>query len=265
MRRPFIGIAIIGIVGCEPARSPGSSFAPIPSELTGEIERVRTLGREIHEYDVATAIATDALEVAKVRLDDAGILGFVTMAAEDGFHTSFVTGTPAGAAQTHEVIHAPGGKPVLKAFDPPQPLDPGRAARFHATVTARKAHCQPTDRPRNAVVLPADRLGGTGWLVWLLIATTDANEVPLAGHCRVHVSKDGMAIIATSPLSKTVLVDRRQAPPGGTVEAFGITHFGRTPNETHVATSLTYRVPLVVATNDAMWWLDGDRIKYSAR
>lgn len=251
--------------GCEPARSPESSFQPIPRELVREIESVRKLGREIHEHDREAAIATDVLAAADVRGDELGILGFVTMAAEDGFRTSFVTGTPAGAAQTHEVIHARGEKPVLETFDPPQPLDAGRAARFRATITARKAHCQPTERPRNPVVLPAERLGGSGWLVWLLVATTDPREVPLAGHCRVHVSEDGTAIVATSPLSKTVLVDRRQGPAGSVVEAFGVTHLGHAPNEAHVATSLTYRVPLIVATRDAMWFVDGDRIRYSAR
>jgi hypothetical protein len=255
MRRWIYLGALGSLLGCEPPRA---ANAPIPSDVAPAIERVRVVGREIYELDHAAANAADTLTAARPSGDDR-VRGFVTMLSAEGFRTSFVDAT---GAQLHEVIEAKGGHPTLTPYDPPQPLDAGRAAMVRAIATARKAPCQPTARARNPVVLPAERLGlGSGWLVWLLIGVVDPREVPLAGHCRVHVSADGGTIVKTTPLSKTVVVDVK-APD---LEAFGITSLDPLPNEAQVATSLTYDVPILVATERALWTIRGDRVSYTER
>jgi hypothetical protein len=53
---------------------------------------------------------------------------------------------------------------------------------------ARKAGLELCASPYNAVVLPASLRGETGWLVYLLAATTEPGRKILTGHLRVHSS-----------------------------------------------------------------------------
>lgn len=244
------------LLGCGPP-TPQVAKAPVPTELRRWVTLASSLGREVHLHDRAAAQATDLLLADKAKVDPR-VRGFVTFSATDGMRTSFAAEIDGVVVQFHEVVAAEGVAPKLTHHVPPQPLDAQRASKFRAMQTASAAKCQPTERPRNPVVLPAERLNGKGWLVWLLVTTTDPHEVPLAGHCRVHVTDDGRSIVETTPLSKTVLIARI----GPDTKALVVTHFGATPDETHVATSLTYRMPLAVLTGKTGWTVEGDRIEY---
>jgi hypothetical protein len=128
-----------------------------------------------------------------------------------------------------------------------------------AKELARKAGLEMCASPYNAVVLPASLRGETGWLVYLLAATTDPSRKILTGHLRVHVSADGATILAATALSKSCLVADGQ--PGIEPEGLYVTHLlDPNPIETHVFTSLLYKLPLLVVAGGKKWMVFGDRI-----
>jgi hypothetical protein len=179
---------------------------------------------------------------------------------------TFVGGT-AQSAEARYVVHVTASTTDVETIDPPRPLEPEAAAMFRARDVvnrsvkkfAQQAGIEMCASPYNAVVLPASLRGETGWLVYLLAATTDPNRKVLTGHLRVRVSADGTTVLAVTALSKSCLL--ADAQPGLEPEGLILTHLlDPNPIETHVFTSLLYKLPLFVVAGGKKWMVVGDRI-----
>jgi hypothetical protein len=259
-------LVVLGMVAACGGAKPNSAPAPhVPDEQFAALERAQTIGRAIYSDDEASARATDAMIAAHVSPES--VIGWVTQARGDGrYDVTFVGGT-AEAAEARYVVHVTATAADVENIDPPRPLDAEGAAMFRARglaarsvkELAQKAGLELCASPYNAVVLPASLRGETGWLVYLLAATTDPNRKILTGHLRVHVSADGASILETAALSKSCLVV--DGKPDVKAESLYVTHLlDPTPIETHVFTSLLYKLPLLVAAGGKNWVIDGDRI-----
>ena len=98
------------------------------------------------------------------------------------------------------------------------------------------------------------------WLAWLLVATTDANVVPVGGHYRFRISADGRTLIRRDALSASCLsLNKTQdAPAGGQPVGLAASHIvSDHPVETHVFLSLLNRIQIYVAAGDKLWNVNG--------
>jgi hypothetical protein len=145
----------------------------------------------------------------------------------------------------------------LERLDPPAPLTASLQGHFRAREAAIRSPFKRFTKDVNTVTLPASLLGKSGWLVYLLAATTDPREILLGGHSRCHVSEDGETVLAVEPLSMTIL----RMPIDSQVE--GVTHMLTDwPLETHVFASLLYRRTLPIITRVGLWEVNGVTITF---
>jgi hypothetical protein len=113
-------------------------------------------------------------------------------------------------------------------------------------------------RTYNTVVLSDVRGGQVVWLVYLLAASQDADDVVLGGHYRVTVNANGTEILKSEPLSKSCIVGKRDKGAAGLM----VTHvLDPEPIETHVFASLAYGVPIYVATEKGSYAVENGRIR----
>lgn len=262
MRNVLVLLWVAACGGAPPNGSPATPTTDVPSPALG---RAQSIGRAIYSDDDASARATDAMIAAHVPADS--VIGWVTQArGGDRYDVTFVGGT-AEAAEARYVVHVTATGADVETLDPPRPLDADGAAMFRARnlvarsmkELAQQAGLEPCAPPYNAVVLPAALRGETGWLVYLLAATTDPNRKILAGHLRVRVSGDGTSVLEATALSKSCLV--ADGKPDIKTEGLYVTHLlDPTPIETHVFTSLLYKLPLLVSAGGRNWLIDGDHI-----
>jgi hypothetical protein len=247
--------------GC--ARSkPASNPGPTPIELTAEDRQVlpvvERLGKAIYENDNVSSRATDM--VLPVVGKDAPLAGWVTTSVPEGWRVDFYQSADAGYTSYYRVtFKLPLSEASMTKLEPPEPLDANATAMVRARETAQKAafpRCK--NRPYNHVVLPAELLGRSGWLVYLLAAHVRTDEVVLGGHARVHVSADGTQMLETFALSKGCLVGPADAEglqrEGIVVSTLVANH----PLETHVFLSLLHKVPVhvIVPSRNAVFVVD---------
>jgi hypothetical protein len=103
-----------------------------------------------------------------------------------------------------------------------------------ALPTARKTPIPRVDALYNDVVLPAEVIGETGWLVYALAATTNAEEMLVGGHTRIKVSADGTTVEEVFPFARTNL----RARAGEAVTKVTLTHMvSQTQLEHHVSSA----------------------------
>jgi hypothetical protein len=230
-------------------------LGPPPADLAPAVEDAIRIGRRLYEEDHAAWRATDAVLASRPK--DPRVRGFVTdRLADDRVRVTFHD----RANSLFEVVEA-GGKPVVSAIDPPQPLDAGRLARVRALDSVSSMALDPVAPLYNPVVL-ATPGNDPKLVVYLLVATKDVNEIPLSGHHRIVVSGDGMRVLGALPTSKSVLITNLRDAPGK-VEALTLAHVTTdAPLETHVWTSLTYGYPFVVATRRGIFVIEGTKIRY---
>jgi len=236
---------------------PPDRFRLGPDAITGELAEM--VGISIATCDLLAEQAHDLLQARLGAGGDPRALGWLVYPDQDDRWLVVFVGRLRGVAVAlHEVRigrQSPAGE--LTAVEPPRPLTPEYAAMFRARQTAARAAHRRCTADVNPVVLPAPRaLGVDGWLVYLL-AAVKSSEVVLAGHDRVLVSRDGGRILSYGELSSTCL----RAPAPGSGATLGVSHsIGSQPIETHVYTSLRYRVPLQVTTGKGRWIIRGRKI-----
>lgn len=265
-------------VGCatepaHPAAPPPATVAPVvasaasarPALPPGASEGVRQaslLGELIYRQDGWAARATDRLAQEHVLDHDDRLRGWVITHEGDGGTAHFIGAGGAGLATLYRVVFS-GPLPNnerLERLDPPAPLTASLERHFKARETAIRSPFKRFTKDVNTVTLPASLIGKSGWLVYLLAATSDPGEILLGGHTRCHISEDGETMLAIEPLSKTIL----RLPIDSQV--VGVTHMVTDwPLETHVFASLLYRRPILVATQMGLWEVNGTVITFKGQ
>ena len=148
-------------------------------------------------------------------------------------------------------------------LEPPQPLLSQDLEMFNARQTVLRAMPKSCPSPYNTVVLPGSMADFDGWLVYLLAASADPNQVPVGGHFRARVSSDGTTLIAMDPLSKSCLTLSLTADTGKRVVALYMTHvMSDAPTEAHTFLNLLYGVDFYVATQTSVWGISNGMIRY---
>ena len=138
----------------------------------------------------------------------------------------------------------------------PDPLHEEELTAWQARQVAISRELPSCGQTYNTVVIPP-RVAGDDWTVYILAATTDPSQVVLLGHHRVRVSSDAQKVLKFESLSQSCLVVEKRAD----AVAMTVTHvLGPHPIETHVFTSLSYRQPLFVGTQNGVYEVDGARI-----
>ncbi len=226
------------------------------------ISETGRLGTAIWRQDVAAARATDALLAASGGQPPQGLIGWIVIPEGDGQRVRFLSGEISAPQAFKDVVI----DSQLKAgavIDVAEPaLSADEIAQFAARNTAAQAIGPLRCAARyNAVMLKDPE--GSGWLVWLLASTTQANVVPMGGHYRFHISADGQTVEKREQLSGGCLdMDRSQAQRGGqTVGLVTNIVVAPQPLEVHVYLSLLNRLPIYAMAGDKIWEVQGARIR----
>ena len=238
----------------------------MPEDLRDSIQRAADLGRQLYALDTVAAIGTDVM-LANVKDPVAlGLVGYLPIrdgdddgAPIDSFSVIFFTGDDPPRIAL-EVGVAPGRTPELRSFDPPKDMSEGVAMLARARRLALEALPERA-QPLNPLVVPAEGIGETGILVYLLAGTQQPNVVVLGKHYRVRLSEDAASVQAMEPLSKSVIELPTVSPEGTAVESLFVTHIvSDFPLETHVLASLQAKLPIYVATKRGLWRVAGAEI-----
>lgn len=230
-----------------------------PEHVRKTVRDAEKLGQAIWRFDTAAARASDALMGS---VPDQLFGWVVTDDSADGgaLHVHFLVWAGADLEVRYRVrIGGERAPPVVEIMDPPIALAAHVRGPATALRTARKTPIPRVDAPYNEVVLPAELIGETGWLVYALAATTNAEEMLVGGHTRIKVSADGTTVEEVFPFARTNL----RARAGKDVTKITLTHMvSPTPLEHHVFLSLLYKQYLRVLTELGAWDVEHGRILY---
>jgi hypothetical protein len=224
---------------------------PIPEHLRPSVERAIRVGREILAQDEVTARAMDLFLARVPEPDRSGYRGWITIPGP-WWKVAYVfesDGKPQvrfeAAFPREERLES--ARPGFQRIEPPRPLDDEERARFQALQTvlkSRPARCGPT----NPVVLPATLADEKGWLVYLLYATTEVKVRISGGHTRFRVSEDGTRVVESTTLSQCLAGQPATNAGEQLVELVVGTPLFDAPNEGHVFTAMSNRLPLHLLT-----------------
>jgi hypothetical protein len=236
-----------------------SQDAPPPQVEAWPLAKVQTLGQALYDQDVAAARATDALLARFGGTPPSNLAGWIVVGEGRAQTVRFLTrdGDSVRPGWDVPVRNGRAGQ-LAEATDPALP--PEQQAMFRARMTAAQNIGAMRCSPRyNAVVL--DDPDSDGWLVWLLASTSQADQLVLTGHYRFRISADGADVLRRDQLSATCII---QPVPAGQGQMVGVTvsHIvSPLPAETHVFTSLLYRLPVYVVAGDKLYAVEGARIR----
>jgi hypothetical protein len=236
-------------------------------ELQDKISQSEMLGHMLYAHDIPAAIATDVMARKIGDLSKANLSGYLVFREGDdqgrpqnSWLVTFYKDYPELKA-TYKIRVTPGNPPGthLEQIDPPKPVGELELALFKARQSAIKAVPHIT-QPLNPVVLPADVIGESGFLVYLLASTTKPGVLVFGKHYRVLISADGREVKRFEPLSNSAL---EMPPPnqGGQPVAAYVTHvLGEWPLETHVFINLLHRTDVLVMTGKYLWRIHEGKI-----
>jgi hypothetical protein len=215
------------------------------------------------------AWATDAMFREKILPDDTRIRGWVTLPVGDGWEVRFVGKEKSTLLLLYTVEFkkfSPKSAKVIKHQKPEMPAGDTRTMFLARSLAPRSKKFKPFTNRYNSVVLPAKLVGAKGWLVYLLAASTKADEIVAGGHYRVLVSPSGGKVLKVEPLSKSFLVikkpkDTQDKKLVGPYMSHLVTNC---PFEIHVFLSLLHKTPLFVGTKTGAWQVNGEEISFLA-
>jgi len=235
---------------------------PPPAIREFDLETLSRLGREIYRHDQLAWAATDVVvaKVGQARMTLEGCRGWVVDTSGAAPLVRFVRKSAAGGEAAYDVRFPEDADPV---FEVPtdRKLTPRQSSAQAALLTAFapfQAGKYPMCRVRgdyNFVVL--DDPSGDGFLVYILRPKDNADSIPIGGHYRISVTRDGKAIKQVDRLSADCLTMTRSEPKGqgGEAVAIAMSHaVSPTPLETHVFLSLQEDLPFYVVTKDGRSW-----------
>jgi hypothetical protein len=241
---------------------------PIPSDLSANIARSVEIGKQLYVLDKVAALGTDVLFANEQHPEKQGVVGYLPLREgddegrpRDSFLVSFFTGDqPPRIA--YDVRIQPDVQPAFQAHSPPREV----SAEIAALIGARQAAVAAmpnTHQPVNPVLLPAELMGHSGVLVYLLAGTKQPDVAVFGKHYRAIVALGGTNVSSMTPLSNTALEVPTRAPNGTHAEGLWVTHVVTTyPLETHVFTSLLHKKPVYVSTQRGLWRVEGDEISF---
>jgi hypothetical protein len=235
---------------------------PSPAQLEA-VKAAEALGGAIYAQDDAVARASDALSAAVDAERRAQVIGWVVRSDKESQLVTFVGKREGKYFAVFQVDVKPGQALQVVTLDPPRPLISPDLEMFNARQTALRAMPKSCPSPYNTVVLPGSMAAFDGWLVYLLAASADPNQVPVGGHVRARVSSDGGTVIAMEPLSKSCLTLSLTSDTGEHVLALYMTHLmSDAPTEAHAFLNLLYGVDFYVATETSVWGITKGAIRY---
>lgn len=250
--------AIIG--GLFLATTAGAQEVTPPPIRAFPIATIEALGREIYRQDTAAWVATDAITPLMQDFSKAHVVGWIVTPNGDGERVRFLRETGQGLEAYYDIdVDAQFHTRVFQAPDPHLTAD--EIAAFNARQTAGRdlpTVCRPG---YNSVV--AKDPEGDGWLVWMLAPTPASGTIPVGGHYRFTISRDGKTVAQRDALSASCMVmDPKQGIPKGSKPAgVFVTHIvSPTPVETHVFLQIQAKLPMFVVAAGEIWKIDGGHI-----
>lgn len=226
-----------------------------PSIRVFDIKTIQALGQHMYRQDQEALKATDILLAKHTpkELTDAKSKGWIVDETSQGDVVRFLREGTNGLEAAYDVTFSRDAKPALN-----EPEKRILTAEEIAQANARSLavenftfHC--SNDPTNTVAF-RDPMG-EGWLVWVMSATQDPNQLMLGGHIRFTISADGKSVIRKDALSKSCNILSRKGPNGEVPVASFFTHIiSDTPVETHVFASLLYDSNFYVGTMDRSVW-----------
>jgi hypothetical protein len=158
----------------------------------------------------------------------------------------------------------PGASATVERVEAAQGPTATELAMWRARKSALAVKVDRCSESYNTVVLPGDTANLSGWLVYLIPATTQPGRLLVGGSYRIHVSPQGDKVLRVTSFSKSCLAmaaPRRQA--GGKAVGAFFTHLvSETPVETHVFLSKLHRQPFYVGTARGVWKVADDTITF---
>ena len=206
-------------------------------------------GLRIYERDRAAWLATDA--ALAIGLEQTKARGWITIRTDHGWLVRFVARCEERFCSVLDV-RLDGARAVARLLDAPAPLSSREHIAWKARQLAISTDYRQCRQRYNTVVIPP-RGQDTEWTIYLLAATEDPSAVVLTGHHRVTVSSDGTEVRKNEALSKSCLIMPRNLITAAVI----VTHLGPHPIETHVFTSLNYRLPIIVGTKSGNFAVEG--------
>lgn len=225
---------------------------PVYDEAKLRVAEAR--GREIFLKDMVAARATEVVGIPK--LEASATAGWITVGSDAEWQVRFVGPCAAGTCSYFDVdFDLRNEKEELHEHAEPVVLPAEHLAQWKAIEQAYDSELMVCKPAINTVVLNAD---DGSFLVYMLVATTDADLLVLAGHHRLTVSADGEKLEKIEALSDGCLEVERDDS-----EAIGIVHLSNNePTEAHVFTSLLYQKQLYVRTEAGIFSVEGPQINF---
>lgn len=247
----------LGLAG--PGAAIGQEVPPTPVE-SWSLDKVQRLGQALYDQDIVAARGSDALMARFGGRPPENLTGWIVVGQGRDQTVRFLArdGDAVRAAFDIQVRNGRAGV-VTEVTDPILP--PEQLAMFAARMTAANNIGPLRCSPRyNAVVL--DDPDSDGWLVWLLASTNQSNQLILTGHYRFRISADGTAVLRRDQLSATCIIQTVPPEQRGQLAGLTVSHIvSPLPVETHVFTSLLYRLPIYVVAGEKLYGVEGTNIR----
>lgn len=232
---------------------PPKGARPIPAQFVENVRQSELLGKKIFAHDAWAWVASDMVEARGWRKK--GVLsGWVVQDNPVGATVHFMSKADPSISLVRVVFPEFGISNAI-VDENPQPLSDTMRSAVKARSAALQAKFPVMSERYNTVVLPASLVGKQGWLVYMLAATTNPDEIILGGHTRIWVSSEG-EVKDVFPLSKSIIrnVKPQNGPNGEKLDSMFVTHLvTEFPVETHLFFVLSYNIPLAVATQSGLW------------
>jgi hypothetical protein len=247
------------------------SGADVSADMLAEIDRAVCIGSEIYAQDSVSALATDLMLANVKDPRGQGLRGWIAVRessaviASGGWLVYFYDSGHPPKLRYLARINTARHEASFEPLSPPEEPTPKLLAAIRARQTAIDALGMP-EGPINPVVLPADFVGQRGFLVYLLLGTTEPKLAVFGKHHRVIVSEDGMRVEQMTALTKTNIAVPygKDVKAGETPASLMITHLlSETPTEIHVFVGLQHRLPVYVATpSRRIFAVEGTRVRF---
>ncbi|MES2625439.1 MAG: hypothetical protein V4628_09180 [Pseudomonadota bacterium] len=222
------------------------------------LRQTESKGYDLFIHDFLAANATNIVSVERLQNSDAR--GWIVVADGDNWKVRFVGDCDESVCSSFDVaFNLEEQSSRLTEFEVPEIIPDEQLAQWKARQLALESDVQRCSETYNTVVLEGLDGAEPVWEVYLLAATRDPNIVVLGGHHRITISADGSRIIKSEPLTKSCL----QAARSTDAAALMVTNvIGQAPLETHVFSSLLYRMPLYVLTDAGTYEVEGREIRF---
>jgi hypothetical protein len=217
-----------------------------------KIRTLEKLGNELSRRDEISAQAEDVVLATQPAAHAVKMRGWISELSSNGDKVHLIAETPSGFCLAYTVKFKNREKPEVEDHRG-EPLPTAVATRFQARKNALAAVHDKlfADVAYNCEVL--DDPDGRGFLVYVLAATKEKNEILTGGHYRVTVSADGSKIEHVDLLSQLI----RQPRLNGDKETVAVSATqlsSNLPVETWLYSSHLYSLPMYVGCKDGSIW-----------